>query len=63
MSVTPNNVTAFIGLEFPRGNDDDVAFTYPNSPFHLTSYAAKPFLPVLAFNHYTIETEKFCDYA
>ena len=26
MSVTPNNVAAFVGLEFPGGNDDDVAF-------------------------------------
>jgi len=63
VSVTPNNVAAFVGLEFPGGNDDDVAFTYPNAPFHLASYAAESFHAVLAFDHDAVIAEEFCYYA
>jgi hypothetical protein len=63
MSVTPNNIAAFIGLEIPGRNDNNVTFAYPNAAFHLASYAAESFHAILAFDHDAVVSEEFCDYA
>jgi hypothetical protein len=49
-------------LEFPGGNDDDVAFANPDAAFHFASDAAEPFCAVLTFNHDAVKAEKFGDY-
>src|SRR5512136_733771 len=59
VSVAPSDIATFIGLEFPRGHNHDVSFSYPNSTFHLATDTAQTFLSILAFDHYAIETKQF----
>lgn len=61
--VAPDNVSAAVRLEIPRGNQNDVALPYPNSPFHFTSNSANAFVAVLTFNSKPLEPEQFRHYA
>jgi hypothetical protein len=43
-------------LKIPRRNEDNVAFSYPNAPFHFAPDSAEAFMPVLAFDRDSVKT-------
>lgn len=62
-SISPENVAPLVWLKIPRGNQNDVALSYPNSPFHFTSNSANAFFAVLTFNSKPVESKQFRHYA
>jgi hypothetical protein len=61
--VSPYDVAAFVGLEVPWGNQNDVSYPYPHSPLHFSAYPAEALVSVLAAYHDSVEAEHLFGYA
>jgi hypothetical protein len=62
-SVSPEDVAASVRLEIPRRNQNDVALSYPNTPFQLAANPAQPFFAILALNHDSVATKHLHGYS
>jgi hypothetical protein len=57
--VTPENVASRIRLEIPRGNQNNVAVSDPNSSLEFAANSAQSFFAVLALHHDSVGTKQF----
>ena len=56
-SVPSVNVASSVRLEVPRGDQDDVADTDPDSSLQLAPNSAQPFLAVFTLHQHSVKTQ------